>query len=156
MCANSFGINELRGVRWYLCHGGLAAGVLPMRKGRMLVGMICGECGATVKRVCRDCQALRARAGMLMHQRRFLQTWAVNGIDLRVRDVDGVCHLELFDDMWHGYCGHPLPLVGSPRRRVRVLPADLCSGCRTVLDELLTRYVVGDQSSSGASSVYTG
>jgi hypothetical protein len=106
----------------------------------MLVLMICGDCGRTVKRVCRDCQAARARNGMLMHQRRFLQTWAVNAIDLRVRDLDGTCHLELFDDAWHGYCGAALPLAPG-RRRVRALPAELCSGCRAVFDELLSRYV---------------
>lgn len=117
----------------------------------MLVLMICGDCGRTVKRVCRDCQAARARNGMLMHQRRFLQTWAVNGIDLRVRDLDGACHLELFDDPWHGYCGAALP-VASGRRRVRSLPTDLCSDCGRVFDELVGRYAGAAGSSDAIST----
>jgi hypothetical protein len=118
--------------------------------------VICGECGATVKRVCRDCQARRARNGLLLHQRRFLQTWAVKAIDLRMRDFDGVPHVELFDDPWHGYCGMALSPTGphlatTGRRRVRELPADLCPACRRVFDQLLEQYVVGAQSSSGVS-----
>jgi hypothetical protein len=106
------------------------------------VRVICAECGKTVKRVCRECQAVRARNGLLQHQRRFLQTWVLNQIDLRVRDFDGVTHLELFDDPWHAYCGAAL-LVVTGRRRVRSLPPDLCAGCVTVFHELLDRYVVG-------------
>jgi hypothetical protein len=106
----------------------------------ILVCVICADCGRTVKRVCRDCQAVRARNGMLMHQRRFLQTWAASAIDMRVRDFDGTTHLELFDDPWHAYCGAALP-VATGRRRVRTLPADLCTDCRAMLDQLLARYV---------------
>jgi hypothetical protein len=103
--------------------------------------MNCPECGQLMKRVCRRCQAVRARNGMLLHQRRFLQTWAVGAIQLRLREFDGVTHIELFDDPWHGYCGAAL-LLGSERRRVRSMPSDICSGCRAVFDELLTRYAV--------------
>lgn len=106
----------------------------------MLIGeMICTECGREVKRVCRDCQAARTRQGMLQHQRRFLQTWLVGAIDLRVRIYGGVAHLELFDDRWHSYCGTAMFDI-TERLRTRELPADLCPECRKIFDELLARY----------------
>jgi hypothetical protein len=101
----------------------------------MLNGMICAECGKECKRVCRACQAARARRGMLMHQRRFLQTWLAGEIDVYVRAFDGVEHLELFDDRWHSYCGVAM-FVTTERRRARDLPADLCPECLKIFNEL--------------------
>lgn len=75
---------------------------------------------------------------MLLHQRRFLQTWLAGGIDLRVRPFDGVLHLELFDDRWHGYCGTEMFAV-TERRRLKELPADICPKCRTIFDELVVQ-----------------
>ena len=101
--------------------------------------MICPECGREVKRVCRSCQRDRARRGMLQHQRRFLQTWLVGGIDLRVRPHEGATHLELFDDRWHAFCGVSMFEHPETRQRTRELPAELCTGCRTVFDELVSK-----------------
>jgi hypothetical protein len=97
--------------------------------------MVCPECGREVKRVCRDCQAARTRRGMLLHQRRFLQTWLAGTLDLRVRQQDGTLHLELFDDRWHGYCGAPMFTV-TDRRRVREIPPDLCAECTKIFNDL--------------------
>ncbi|HZF24015.1 MAG TPA: hypothetical protein VE030_11195 [Burkholderiales bacterium] len=97
--------------------------------------MICPECGIEVKRhVCRACQAKRTRAGMLRHQRRFLQTWLAGQIELRVKRVAGVLHLELFDDRWHSYCDTEMFSVHQ-RDFVRELPADLCPACITIFHE---------------------
>ena len=98
--------------------------------------MLCTRCGREVKGVCRDCQAARARQGMLLHQRRFLQTWLAGAIDLRSRSYEGVVHLELFDDRWHGYCGAPMFTV-TERRRSRELPPDLCPECFKIFNELV-------------------
>ena len=106
------------------------------RSGGKLVGMICTRCGREVKRVCRDCQAAQARTGMLLHQRRFLQTWLVGEIELRVREQLGALHLELFDDRWHAYCGAAMFTV-TDRRRVREVPADLCAECLKIFNELV-------------------
>lgn len=100
--------------------------------------VICKRCGREVKTVCRACQAALAREGLLRHQRRFLQTWLAGEMDLRVRQKDDVLHLELFDDRWHAYCGAEMFKV-TERRRVREIPADLCPGCRTILDELVAK-----------------
>lgn len=112
--------------------------------------MICADCGREVKRVCRDCQARRARDGMLLHQRRFLQTWKAGGIELRVRWYEGTLHLELFDDRWHSYCGIAMFIHGPAnlveqamalaRRRAAALPDDLCPECHKIFDELVARF----------------
>lgn len=109
--------------------------------------MICATCGREVKRVCRDCQADRARSGILEHQRRFLETWLQGTMDLRLRLFGGVWHLELFDARWHAYCGARLFQSGSAdysyppgeRRRTKELPPDLCSGCTQIFNELVTK-----------------
>jgi hypothetical protein len=101
--------------------------------------MICARCGREVKRVCRDCQARQARVGMLLHQRRFLQTWLAGGIELRSRTYEGATHLELFDDRWHAYCGLAMFKV-TERRLSRDLPADLCSACLKVFSDLVDKY----------------
>jgi hypothetical protein len=103
--------------------------------------MICTECGREVKRVCRDCQRDRAYRGLLLHQRRFLQTWLAGAIELRVRTYDGALHMELFDDRWHAYCGAAM-MQYTERRRVRELPADLCPGCLKVFNELTAKAAV--------------
>ena len=103
----------------------------------MLVRMICAECGTEHKgHVCRLCQARRVRAGMLRHQRRFLQTWLAGDIDLRVKRVEGVLHLELFDDRWHSYCDREMFAV-QQRAYVRDVPLDLCPKCIEVFDQLV-------------------
>jgi len=108
----------------------------------MLVGMICRECGRECKLVCRSCQAARARRGLLLHQRRFLQTWLAGELPLKVkRTIDGVLHLELFDDRWHSYCDAPMYEV-TDRQLVREVPAELCAGCRKVFDELVAKAAV--------------
>jgi hypothetical protein len=100
--------------------------------------MTCVSCGKEVKRVCRDCQAKRARDGMLLHQRRFLQTWLAGGIELRVREYNGSPHIELFDDRWHSYCGIPMMTLTN-RRRVRELPDEVCTECREVFQGLVEK-----------------
>jgi len=100
---------------------------------------ICPECGCEVKLVCRDCQRKRARRGLLQHQRRFLQTWLAGETELRIRPFAGVTHLELFDDRWHAYCGADMFTGAELRQRVRELPGDLCSECRSVFDELVNK-----------------
>jgi hypothetical protein len=104
----------------------------------MLVRMICTKCGREVKRVCRDCQAAQAHRGMLLHQRRFLQTWLAGQIELRVKRKEDTVHLELFDDRWHGYCGVAMFDV-TARRLVRELPPDLCPECVRVFQELVAK-----------------
>jgi len=100
--------------------------------------MICQECGNEVKGwVCRPCQAKRTRAGMLRHQRRFLQTWVAGQIDLRVKRLGGVLHLALFDDQWHSYCDTELFAV-SRAEVTRQLPADLCAECLKVFNGLVS------------------
>src|SRR5215472_12905373 len=103
--------------------------------------MICPECGREVKKDCRDCQRDRARRGMLQHQRRFLQTWLVGGIDLRIRAHEGTIHVELFDDRWHAFCGVSMFENPEKRRRVPLFPdhANMCTGCRKVFDELVSK-----------------
>jgi hypothetical protein len=98
--------------------------------------MLCTKCGREIKRVCRDCQAKQAHRGMLLHQRRFLQTWMVGGLPLRVRAKGDVVHLELFDDRWHGYCGESMFAL-TERRLVRQLPPDMCPECVKVFHELV-------------------
>ena len=99
--------------------------------------MQCAECGKDLEGfVCRDCQARRVRAAMLKHQRRFLQTWLDGQIDLRVKRVDGVLHLELYDDRWHSYCDRELFTVRD-REYSRDLPADLCPDCLAVFNGLV-------------------
>jgi hypothetical protein len=101
--------------------------------------MKCSECGRDVKLVCRFCQAARARRGLLLHQRRFLQTWLAGSIHLRVkRATDGVLHLELFDDRWHSYCDVAMFDV-TERQLVKEVPPDLCAACKTVFDELVAK-----------------
>ena len=103
----------------------------------MLLAMICEECGQEVESfVCRDCQAKRTRRGMLRHQRRFLETWLAGGIDLRVKRLGGVLHLELFDDRWHSYCDREMFAV-TDRAYVRTVPPDLCPDCFKVFDGLV-------------------
>ena len=98
--------------------------------------MICTECGREVKRVCADCRAKRARAGMLLHQRRFLQTWLAGGIDLRVRRKGDTLHAELYDDRWHAFCG--IDMYENPALVfMRQMPADICPDCRAVFDQLV-------------------
>lgn len=89
-----------------------------------------------MKLVCRDCQAAQARRGLLLHQRRFLQTYLAGKLSLRVREQQGKLHLELYDDRWHGYCGTPLFNV-TPRRLVSELPPEICTECRATFDGLL-------------------
>jgi hypothetical protein len=99
--------------------------------------MICTECGKELKgHICRECQAKRTRAGMLKHQRRFLQTWLKGDINLRVKRVQGVAHLELFDDRWHSYCDRTM-FAESKREFVREIPPDLCAECLKVFDGLI-------------------
>ena len=86
--------------------------------------------------VCRDCIARRARAGLLRHQRRFLQTWLAGEIQLRVKRLAGQLHLELFDDRWHSYCGKEMFTVFE-RQFVTELPADLCPECIVVFHQLV-------------------
>lgn len=100
--------------------------------------MTCPECGRQGKGVvCAFCRARRTRAGMLLHQRRFLETWLEGGIQLRIRRKNLQAHLELFDDRWHTYCGIDLFDVPPQREHVRELPADLCRQCRMVFEDLL-------------------
>ena len=101
----------------------------------MLDAMVCPECGREVRQACRECQAARQRRGILLHQRRFLQTWLVGQMDLRVREQLGVLHIELFDDRWHGYCGEEM-FLPTPRRKVRDLPPEICAKCKQVFDDL--------------------
>jgi hypothetical protein len=99
--------------------------------------MICTQCGQEVRgHVCRACQALRTRRGILLHQRRFLATWLAGQIDLRVKRIDGVLHLELFDDRWHSYCGVEM-FSAVDREFVKLPPADLCAACLKVFDGLI-------------------
>jgi hypothetical protein len=88
-----------------------------------------------MKLVCRSCQRERARAGMLLHQRRFLQTWIAGNIELRLRYQDGTLHIELFDDRWHAYCGADMYVV-TPRERRLDLPPEVCPACRATLEKL--------------------
>jgi hypothetical protein len=90
------------------------------------------------KFVCEICRAERTRLGMLLHQRRFLQTWRAGSIDLRISRRDLVTHLELFDDRWHAYCGLGL-FQAAGRQFVRELPRDLCPECRAVFEEQLAK-----------------
>jgi hypothetical protein len=100
--------------------------------------MLCPECGNQFKGVvCVLCRARRARNGMLLHQRRFLETWLAGSIELRVRRKGGQPHLELFDDRWHTYCGIDLFDVPPLREHVRDLPTDLCLECLKVFDRLV-------------------
>ena len=100
--------------------------------------MICIECGREMKIVCRFCQAARTRRGMLLHQKRFLQTWLVGEIDLRVKRKDGILHLELFDDRWHSYCD--LAMFDVPRSEfVKNPPGDLCGDCLKVFKDLVEK-----------------
>ena len=101
--------------------------------------MICETCGREVKRVCRECQRERARAGLLLHQRPFLRTWLAGTIELRVREYNGATHIELFDDRWHSYCYLDMFEHPERRRRVRELPAELCVQCRKIFDELVAK-----------------
>ena len=115
-----------------------AGSVLKVRLSRIcLLAVTCPECGKETKgEVCRVCQARRTRAGMLVHQRRFLQTWLAGELQLRVKRVDGVLHLELFDDRWHSYCD--IEMFGVTNREyVRELPADLCPACVQVFQGLV-------------------
>ena len=101
--------------------------------------MICSECGLELKgQICRACQARRTRQGMLRHQRRFLETWLAGEIDLRVKRLNGVRHLELFDDRWHSYCDTAMFSV-TQRDFVRTIPGDLCPDCLRVFHELLDK-----------------
>jgi hypothetical protein len=68
-----------------------------------------------------------------------LQTYAIGAIELRVRSKDGVPHVELFDDRYHGFCGVAMFENPADRQKVRELPADLCADCRRVFDELFTK-----------------
>jgi hypothetical protein len=102
----------------------------------MLEGVICNTCGREVKLVCADCRAERSYQGLLLHQRRFLQTWESGALDLRVRYQDNVRHLELFDARWHAFCGATM-FQPTPRERVRALPADTCASCVQVFERLV-------------------
>jgi hypothetical protein len=103
--------------------------------------MTCPQCGRTYKGVvCIDCREARARAGLLLHQRRFLQTWAVGQIELRIADKEGLLHVQLFDDRWHAYCGATLFEIVQ-RERNRDLPPAICSECARVFHELVARFV---------------
>jgi len=75
---------------------------------------------------------------MLLHQRRFLQTWLVGDIDLRVKRKDGVLHLELFDDRWHSYCD--VAMFDVPHSEfVKNPPDDLCGDCLKVFKDLVEK-----------------
>ena len=99
--------------------------------------MICTECGQEIDGfVCRECRVRRTRRGLLLHQRRFIETWLAGAIDLRVKRLRGVLHLELFDDPWHSYCDTELFAV-TQRAYVKALPADVCPECQKVFDALI-------------------
>ena len=101
--------------------------------------MTCQYCAATFRGVvCAACRIRRQRAGILLHQRRYLYTWLQGAIDLRIVTIDGIAHVELFDDRWHGYCGARLGACKPDERvKMRELPADLCADCRAVFDNLV-------------------
>jgi hypothetical protein len=101
--------------------------------------MTCPECGKEIKGyVCRDCQKVRTRHGMLLHQRRFIETWLAGSIDLRIKRKDSVRHLELFDDRWHSYCDIEMFEVTS-REFTRTIPDDLCPACLKIFNELVVK-----------------
>ena len=99
--------------------------------------MLCNQCGNTSKGVvCIPCRTRRTRIGMLVHQRRFLETWLTGGIPLRVTRADGVPHLQLFDDRWHTYCDIELFAVPPVTERHQEVPEDLCRDCLTTFLQL--------------------
>jgi hypothetical protein len=98
--------------------------------------MICPECGKQVKGyVCYPCQAVRTYKGMILHQRRFLETWLEGTIDLRIKRINGTLHLELFDDRWHAYCGKEMFSV-TDREYMKELPPELCPACYEVFQQI--------------------
>lgn len=98
--------------------------------------MTCPECKREFKGfVCRDCQQKRVRIGMLLHQRRFVETWQEGMIDLRLKRRAGILHLELWDDCWHAYCGCELFAITAREFR-RELPPDLCGQCYHAFQEI--------------------
>jgi hypothetical protein len=100
--------------------------------------MLCSHCGQTSKGVvCIPCRTQRTRAGMLLHQRRFLETWLTGGIQLRVTRRDGVPHLQLFDDRWHTYCDIELHAVPPVTERHQEVPEGMCPECLVVFDRLI-------------------
>jgi hypothetical protein len=106
-----------------------------------ITSMTCKECGRTFKGViCIACREARARAGILLHQRRFLQTWQLGQIELRLASKTDLVHIQLFDDRWHAYCGAELFGI-VPRDRNRELPPAVCSECSRVFHELVARFV---------------
>jgi hypothetical protein len=72
---------------------------------------------------------------MLLHQRRFVETWLQGTIDLRIKRFNGTLHLELFDDRWHAYCGAAMFSVVN-REFHRDLPVDLCPECYQVFQRI--------------------
>lgn len=101
----------------------------------------CPKCLSSFKGMtCPVCRAARQRAGILLHQRRFLQTWKAGQLKLLLAAKDGEKHVQLFDDRWHAYCG--IELFGIVHRdRVDTLPDGLCSKCSAVFQEQLARLV---------------
>lgn len=101
--------------------------------------MICTECGYQCKGVvCPKCRERRCYNGMILHQRRFIETWMEGNIELHYAIRDLLQHLVLFDDRWHTYCGLDLFHVLA-RDYSAEIPADLCPQCRTILEELIQR-----------------
>jgi hypothetical protein len=101
--------------------------------------MTCKTCACSFKGVaCVHCREVRQRIGILLHQRRFLQTWQLGQIALLVATKDGQKHVQLFDDRWHAYCGAELFGI-VPRDRLKSLPVDLCSECGAVFQEQLAK-----------------
>jgi hypothetical protein len=82
----------------------------------------------------------RYRSGIELHQRRFLQTWALGQIKLWTATKDGSIPIQLFDDRWHTYCG--IDLFGViPRDRSQDIPPAVCGDCLTAFKGLLAQYV---------------
>ena len=67
-----------------------------------------------------------------------MQTWLAGEIDLRVKRVQGVTHLELFDDRWHSYCD--LAMFEEKKSEfTRELPLELCPDCHKIFIELAAK-----------------
>ena len=107
--------------------------------------MTCTQCGRNFKGViCVACREARGRSGILLHQRRFLQTWSIGQIELRLARKDDLVHVQLFDDRWHAYCGRTLFEI-VPRERSQDLPGAVCSECARVFKDLVAKYVPTNQ-----------
>lgn len=104
--------------------------------------MICNSCGAESKGVvCVPCRISRTRAGLLLHQRRFVETFLKGSMRLRVREKAGAAHIELFDDRWHTYCDIELfDVAPNPELRQEIGP-DVCAECRRVFDGIAEQVI---------------